>query len=127
MRLSDLQGQLDEFLLRPLSPPERTQAVVYLDDVLRQATAAREADGTPGWPAPHWLAFVDLQPQANWMHACCYLIVDQASQHITRVAAERPPQFGAFGPGWRVVWHSADVQAWQIMPVSDDASPRSTP
>jgi hypothetical protein len=37
------------------------------------------------------LLFVDLEPEANWSHPCCYLCVDETDASVTRIDARFPP------------------------------------
>lgn len=102
-------------LLATLDPGEREHCAVYVDEALRPA-GAPSPEGLSPQPWPCWLAFVDLRPGANWMHACRYVFIraDDGSLHV--VAGERPPSFGPLPASWRQVWCSPDVAQWQLLP-----------
>ena len=52
-----------------------------------------------------YLAFVDLDPMANWGHACCYICVDADTGDASRVDAQLPP----FGPTAAREW------TWEVL------------
>jgi hypothetical protein len=63
------------------------------------------------WDA--YLTFVDLDPGANWGHACCYVCIDTEARQTHRVDAQFPP----FGPAhagspsrqWQVIYRAPGV------------------
>jgi hypothetical protein len=117
-KLSDAVEHLEEFLLQALDASARNHCVIYADECLRHGGVEPVEAAAPRWPLPHWLAFVDLQPQANWMHPCCWLIVDQANLSVSVIPGDQPPVFGTLAPSWRVIWCSGDVAEWQLLPLS---------
>jgi hypothetical protein len=75
------------------------------------------------WAA--WLAFVDLEPAANWTHACRYVCVSTESGDTHSLDADRPP-FGppsaASGLTWKVLYRAPAVPA-ALLAIPDN--PRS--
>lgn len=78
--------------LAPLTAQELRSCVVYL------ATALVRHDETLTFPrltfACPWdgyLAFADLEPPANWGHACCYVCINGVTGEAQRVDGQFPP------------------------------------
>ncbi len=100
-----------------LTPEERLRAVVYIDDALRAPGHCQAGDQTITVPDPHWLAFIDRAPGANWMHATRYLLINSVTREITSIDSNRPPSFGKLSAGWRVLWRSDGAEDWGLMPI----------
>lgn len=100
--------------LEQLTDRERQSCVVYL---ATQPIARNEQLTFPhlSFTAPWagYLTFVDLDPMANWGHACCYFCIDTDTQSVRRVDAQFPP----FGPAdseraarrWQVIYRAPGV------------------
>jgi hypothetical protein len=62
--------------------PEK--AGVFTSATLVDAARVRDALGNPllskGFPSPAFLFFVDLEPEANWAHACAYAFVAETGE-----------------------------------------------
>jgi len=95
-------------VLAQLTDRETHSCVVYL------ATAGvvrGEQLSTPrltfACPWDGYLTFVDLDPMANWGHACCYICIEPTTGETHRIDAQFPP----FGP------HKADrpSREWQVI------------
>lgn len=41
--------------------------------------------------SPSSLLFIDLEPRANWSHACRYLIISKTNNALKRIDAQFPP------------------------------------
>ena len=60
------------------------------------------------------VAFVDLQPEANWGHDCRYLLVDPETGELQMVMAQFPPflrggpHFDHFARDWIAAMNNAD-------------------
>jgi hypothetical protein len=101
-------------VLAQLADRETQSCIVYL-------ATARIARGeqlsfphlTFASPWDGYLTFVDLDPMANWGHACCYVCVDHETGEAYRVDAQFPP----FGPPkadrpprqWQVIYRAPGV------------------
>jgi hypothetical protein len=101
-----------------LTQEERLQAVVYIDDALRPAGAGQAGDHKITVAAPYWLVFIDRAPGANWMHAARYLVINSVTRDIASLESNRPPSFGRLPAGWRVLWRSAGIEDWRLMPIA---------
>ncbi|HEV3457568.1 MAG TPA: hypothetical protein VHG32_13480 [Thermoanaerobaculia bacterium] len=64
------------------------------------------------WPA--LLAFIDLQPAANWGHPCRYLLVARDSGEIRTVEAAFPPFRRGAVDDWELIWRGEAVPDWAI-------------
>jgi hypothetical protein len=100
--------------LAQLTDRETQSCVVYL-------ATARVARGeqlslprlTFACPRDGYLTFVDLDPMANWGHACCYLCIEPQTGEVHRIDAQFPP----FGPPkadrpprqWEVIYRAPGV------------------
>lgn len=104
-----------------LTQDERLGAVVYVDDALRPAGEFQSGGQTIAVPDPYWLAFVDRAPGANWMHAARYLVVNSVTGKIASIESDRPPSFGRLPAGWRVLWRSAGIEDWRLMPIASSS------
>jgi hypothetical protein len=100
--------------LAALSAAEARSCVVYL-------WTAAASGGAPlsfgrltfTCPSDGYLAFADLEPAANWSHACCYLCIDGATGNARRVDAQFPPFRAPRGDSpearWTVLYQAPGV------------------
>jgi hypothetical protein len=101
-------------VLATLTPDEQRACVVYLAATLIESGCeVTTPRGTFTSPCNGRLLFVDLDPAANWGHACAYFCVDDASPAVHRHNAQFPP-FGVTGSDgrrwtWRAVHRAAAV------------------
>jgi hypothetical protein len=100
--------------LAQLTDRERHSCIVYLAS---QPITPGERLSFPRltlecpWDA--YLMFADLDPSANWGHACCYICIGSETGQRLRVDAQLPP----FGPSharssprqWRVIYRTPGV------------------
>jgi len=108
--------QAAEKAVATLSASEKASSVVYLDS---QEIKAGESvpSGREHFVAP-WdalMAFVDLQPTANWGHICRYLLINAQTGEVKSFDASFPP-FLKSGPSktLRVVWRGERVPDWAL-------------
>ena len=99
--------------LASLTEEERAKSIVYFDDqVLLAGPRARLGDVDTEVPWPALSFFVDLEPAANWSHSCLYLLVNQETGEIRRIAAKMPPFLKGVPPTLRVVWQGPAAPVW---------------
>lgn len=102
-------------VLASLGPAERPASAVYLG---RRELAAGStitidrAEVQVPWDA--LLAFVDLQPTANWGHPCRYLLVARDSGEIRAIAAAFPPFRSGTKSAFELLWRGEAVPDWAI-------------
>jgi len=111
-------GELEALILRQLTDEERATSAVYLDRNLRQAGQGEIGGHESSSASAYYLAFIDQRPGANWMHPCRYLMIDPAAGKTASIQSDRPPQFGALPPTWRVVWRPSGIEAWRLLRIS---------
>jgi hypothetical protein len=64
-------------------------------------------------PWDGFLVFVDLDPMANWTHACRYMCIRRETGEVTTVDARVPPFGARTEPSlhWRELYRASDVPA----------------
>ena len=108
--------QITERLLASLPAGERETSVVYLDERFLPPGAAVQIDGEETcvpWPAA--VAFVDLEPEANWAHDCRYLLIHAETGEYESIAARFPPFLRGVPETLRVIWRGKAVPPWAVM------------
>jgi len=102
-------------VLASLSFEESKASVVYLDEREFSAETAIEIDGAEVcMPWLFMIAFVDLQPTANWGHACRYLFVNPETGDVQQMSARFPPFLRGLPQTLRVIWKGDDVPDWAV-------------
>jgi hypothetical protein len=99
-----------------LTPEERRTAAVYLDTTRHAAgDAVRAGPGSFTVPRDGYVAFVDLEPRANWSHRARFQFIDAQRGDVMNTDARFPP-FSAGSPGpYRLVHHPPDVPPWTLL------------
>ena len=118
MSLQDPAHPLLSRLLAALTPGERARCVVYMED----PAGSTGLEAAPAVGDHHRLAFVDLQPGANWMHPALWLVAptsDSSDEPVKRISTHRPPLFGPLPAGWSVIWQSPGIESWQCLALAD--------
>jgi hypothetical protein len=108
--------QIAELVLVTLSSAEHESSVVYLDERVLPACAAIRVSGEEirrSWPAV--LAFIDLEPEANWSHACRYLLVHAETGEIESLDARMPPFLRQPPPTFKVIWRPETIPHWVVL------------
>jgi hypothetical protein len=99
--------RLASIVIGALDPAERAGAVAYLCPTPFAAGAELAVPRQPlVIERDCYVAFVDAQPDANWGHACRYLLIDARTGEVS----SHPRRFPAFGAGddrWRVVYRAS--------------------
>jgi len=91
------------------------RAIVYLSDELRSAgDRVTVADAIVEFPWPGAVVFVDLEPGANWGHACSYLAVRSDANDVIEVAAHMPPFLKAGSARFRCIWRGPQAPDWAV-------------
>jgi hypothetical protein len=89
--------------LDALSAEERRTAVLYLDDALVPAGTLRLGRTEIMLDRPARIAFVDLEPGANWGHPCRYLVIDAEGGALRSIPETMPPFLREPAPTLRVI------------------------
>jgi len=99
-----------------LTPRERETAVVYL---VRRIIAAGEPlpwpeGGGIALDEAAVLAFVDLEPGANWTHAARYLALGAGGALLRTLEVDRPPFLGGVPEDLVLVHVGAEAPGWAV-------------
>jgi hypothetical protein len=108
-------NQISNLVLNTLSPSERESSVVYLDRQVLPPNSTLEIDRKPvNIPSRAVIAFVDLNPTANWAHECRYLFVDPETGAVKSLDAHLPPFLRGTPETLKVIWKGEDVPGWTV-------------
>ncbi len=92
-------------VLDSLSPEEAASSIVYWDQrVFEEGESVTLGSETLEVTANATLVFVDLEPRANWGHACAYFLIDLETREIERHPAEFPPYLDDPPPEYKVLF-----------------------
>jgi hypothetical protein len=97
--------QIAERATGTLTQSEKDSSIVYLDSKEMKAGASVEVDRKKievPWDA--FMAFVDLEPQANWGHKCRYLLVNGCTGEVKSFEASFPPFLRGPSKTLRTIW-----------------------
>jgi hypothetical protein len=61
------------------------------------------------------IVFVDLEPRANWGHACCYLAIRRDGDEVIQVAAQMPPFLKGKTSTFRLLWRGPLAPEWAVV------------
>ena len=111
--------ELEERILKKvgerLGPGRLQGAIVYLDRELKRAgEAVQSGDVVIDLPWDCHIAFVDLEPRANWGHACAYLAIRADGDDAIEIAARMPPFLKAGSSGFRLLWRGPLAPEWAV-------------
>ena len=111
----DPQPYVLEIIRAELGPERLDGAIVYLDENgIRAGQRVQVGDARIETPWDAHLAFIDLEPRANWGHACCYLAIRKDSDEVIQVAAHMPPFLKAGHSGFRLLWRGPLAPEWAV-------------
>jgi len=109
-----LSESLREAVVDRCTADEIHSCVAYVTSVpFSSGTTLRFPGTTLEFPWDGFLAFVDLDPMANWGHACRYVLINPNTGEAKSIAAQFPP----FGPErnrepkyhWRLLYQAPGV------------------
>ncbi len=107
--------QITRAALTALTPEERKSSAVYLDEAEVKAGSTVEIDRKLVQVRfDTVVVFVDMEPQANWGHACRYLLVDRESGATESISASYPPFLTRAPKTLRLIWKGEDVPDWAL-------------
>jgi hypothetical protein len=97
-------------------------SIVYWDSKLKAANERLAAgDAFVRAPCDFYLAFVDLEPRANWGHDCAYIAVCTDGKRAIKFAAHMPP-FLKDGPSnFHFLWRGPLAPEWAIAANSQES------
>ena len=108
--------QVAERTLKELSDGERRSGAVYLDEVELAPGSTLKVDQReiPVRRASA-VVFVDKEPQANWGHACRYLLIGLEDSKVESIEAQFPPFLRGVPKTLRLIWKGDIVPEWAIV------------
>lgn len=102
MKLS--KEQLLKLVRAEIDPVDIERSCIYWDQsILRQGQPVRMGPQKVPMPFDGTVVFIDLAPQANWAHPCCYLLVAEDGTRTELVEASFPPYSGAFPASYTII------------------------
>lgn len=105
--------QTARIALGALTAAERRAAVLYLDDALVPAGTLRLGRTEMTLARPARIAFLDLEPGANWGHPCRYLVIDAADGSVRAIPETMPPFLRDAAPTLRVISRGS-AEDWML-------------
>ncbi len=105
--------QTARIALDALTAEERRAAVLYLDDALLPAGTLRLGRTEITLARPARIAFLDLEPGANWGHACRYLVIDAEDGSVRTIPETMPPFLRDAAPTLRVIARG-EAEDWML-------------
>jgi hypothetical protein len=108
-------GDVAHRAMQELTEDERRSGVVYLDDQEPAIDSVLKVDGREiALPGNTVAVFVDKTPQANWGHACRYLLINREDGKVESIDAQFPPFLHGVPKTLRVVWKGEAVPDWAV-------------
>lgn len=108
IRWTELTGRV----LNTLTETERQQSVVYFDtNVYEPGATVRLNRQVHVITQPTILAFIDLQPSANWGHPCRYVLLHPEHDGVESIDASFPPDATHLALAHR----SDGIQDWMLL------------
>ena len=94
--------------------------IVYLDRrPIRAGERVQVGDALIEVPWDAQIAFVDLEPKANWGHACSYLAIRIDSDEVSEYAAHMPPFLKTEASNFHLLWRGPLAPEWAVATDTD--------
>jgi hypothetical protein len=91
------------------------KAIIYLDrDLKRASDPVSVGDVVIDVPWESHIVFVDLEPEANWGHACAYLAIRFDGDDVIEFTARMPPFMKAEASSFRLLWCGPLAPEWAV-------------
>lgn len=114
--MNTLEQRIIDIVYGSLEADRLEKAIVYLDRNL-QRTPERLSVGDVVIDVP-WdghIVFVDLEPEANWGHSCCYLAIRLEGDDVIEFAAQMPPFLQAETSNFHFLWKGSLAPEWAVV------------
>ena len=113
--MSDLKQRIVDHVRDRFGAGRLQGTILYLDpEPKRAADRIAVGDVVIEMPWDGYIAFADLEPQANWGHACAYLAVRADGDDAVDFPAQMPPFLKADGPRFRLLWRGPSAPEWAV-------------
>lgn len=110
------QGRILEIVGASLGEEQMAGVIVYLDpSEIQSGQKVQVGDVQFEVPWNAQVVFVDLEPRANWGHACCYLAIALDTNEVIQVAAHMPPFLKAGTSTYRLLWRGPLAPEWAVV------------
>ncbi len=98
-----------------LGADQLEMVIVYLDhDPKRASDQVSVGDVVIDIPWNCHIVFVDLEPRANWGHACSYLVIRTEGDEVIEFTAHMPPFLKAETSTFRLLWRGPLAPEWAV-------------
>jgi hypothetical protein len=122
--LNDLEQRILDKVRDSLGADRLESAIVYLDHKHKRAgECLHVADVMIHLPWDGHVAFVDLEPKANWGHACSYFAIRLDGEEVIELPAQMPPFLKAEASNFGLLWRGALAPEWAVAGISSSAGP----
>jgi len=113
--MTNLEQHIMDKVRGRLGADQLERAIVYLDrDLKRAAERVSVGDVVIDVPWDGHIVFVDLEPKANWGHACSYLAIRLDGDEVIEFAAHMPPFLKAETSLFRLLWRGTLAPEWAV-------------
>lgn len=113
--MTNLEQRIMDKVRNSLSAERLEKAIVYLDrELKRAAERVSVGDVVIDLPWDGHMAFVDLEPKANWGHACSYLAIRLDGHEVIKLAAQMPPFLKAETSTFGLLWRGPLAPEWAV-------------
>jgi hypothetical protein len=113
--MTDLERRVLDKVRQHVGAARLESAIVYLDQSLRRVgERVAVGDVLIALPWDGYVAFVDLEPSANWGHACLYLAVRDGDDDVVAQAAQMPPFLKCGTSAFRLLHRGSLAPEWAV-------------
>jgi hypothetical protein len=113
--LNELEQRILNKLRESLGSDRLQSAIAYLDHQPKRAgDCLSVADVNIRLPWDGHVAFVDLEPQANWGHACAYFAIRLDGEDVMELPARMPPFMKAGESNFSLLWRGPLAPEWAV-------------
>lgn len=114
--MTDLQQRIMSAVREALGPDRLESAIVYLDrDLKRAGERVPVGDVVVHVPWDSHLVFADLEPAANWGHACSYLTIRIDRCEVAEFEAHMPPFLKTEESHFCLLWRGPLAPEWAVV------------
>ena len=115
MNRTEMDQRILDIVRSRLGEDQFARSIVYLDwNQIPAGERVQLGDALIEAPWEAQIAFVDLEPMANWGHACCYLAIRQDAADVIQVAAHMPPFLKANTSAFQLLWRGPLAPEWAV-------------
>ena len=114
--MTELTQRILDKIRASLNADRLAGSIIYLDwNMVKAGQRLQLGDALMEVPWDAYIAFVDLEPRANWGHEYCYLAIRHDTDEVIQVAARMPPFLKAGTTTFRLLWRGPLAPEWAVM------------